>query len=131
MNALHRWLKFNLVGAMGTAVQLAALALLSHGLHGHYLFASAIAVELAVLHNFAWHIRYTWRDRHCAASMRTQLLRFHLSNGLVSLAGNVALMRLLVERAHLPVLVANVTAIICCSALNFCIGDAWAFAAEA
>jgi hypothetical protein len=26
---------------------------------------------------------------------------------------------------------ANLAAIVCCSVLNFCIGDAWAFAAEA
>jgi len=40
-----RWLKFNAVGAMGIAVQLAALALFKSGLHMDYLLATAAAVE--------------------------------------------------------------------------------------
>lgn len=123
-----RWCKFNLVGAVGMAVQLAALALINHLVPGHYLLATAAALELTLLHNFAWHLGYTWRDRRHASALRTQLLRFHLSNGLVSLAGNLLLMRLLVGAAHLPLLAANSTAILCCSILNFILGNEWAFA---
>jgi putative flippase GtrA len=130
MSGVLRWLRFNLVGALGMALQLGSLAFLSRLAPGHYLLASAIAVELALLHNFVGHIHFTWRDRP-SQSVGTQLLRFHLSNGLVSLIGNVALTRLLVEAAHLPLLAATLVAIACCSVLNFCIGDAWAFAAEA
>jgi len=131
MNGLARWLRFNLVGAMGIVVQLIALALLSRIAPQHYLWAVAAAVELAVLHNFAWHACYTWRDRRGSSPVRMQLVRFHLSNGLVSLVGNVALMRLLVEAAHMPVLAANLSSIVCCSAFNFCMSDVWAFAARA
>ena len=131
MNALRRWLRFNMVGAIGMVVQLASLAVLGRMMHGHYLWASAMAVELAVLHNFAWHVRYTWSDRREVSSARMQLVRFHLSNGLVSLVGNVALMRLLVQGAHLSLVIANLIAIICCSVVNFCVGDRWAFAAAA
>ncbi len=63
VSSFTRWWKFNLVGAMGMAVQLAALALFARMVPGHYLVASAGAVELAVLHNFVWHVHYTWRDR--------------------------------------------------------------------
>ena len=63
MNALIRWGKFNVVGAMGMVLQLTALAVFERCARGHYLVASAAAVELAVLHNFAWHLHYTWRDR--------------------------------------------------------------------
>jgi putative flippase GtrA len=124
-----RWSKFNLVGSMGMAVQLAALALINHCAPGHYLIASAAAVELTLLHNFVWHLRYTWRDRRDGSAKLTQLMRFHLSNGMVSLLGNLALMRILVHDAHLPVLVSNMIAILCCSMINFCLGDHWAFAA--
>jgi putative flippase GtrA len=128
---LLRWGRFNLVGVMGTAVQLGALALFAR-LHqgrpdqGHYLLASAAALELTLLHNFLWHRRYTWRGRQGPAI--AQFLRFQLSNGLVSLAGNLGLMRLLVHREHMPVVIANAVAILCCSAANFCLGDRWAFA---
>ena len=123
-----RWLKFNLVGAMGMALQLSTLAVLNHITPGHYLVASALAVEMAILHNFTWHIRYTWRDRQQAHAW-PQLLRFHLSNGAVSLVGSLLLMRILVEAAHVPVVFANLFAIALCSMANFLLGDSWAFAA--
>jgi putative flippase GtrA len=130
MNAIVRWGKFNLVGAMGMVVQLAALAAIHRCVPGHYLCATAGAIEIAVLHNFVWHLHYTWRDRR-GGSAGAQLLRFHLSNGLVSLVGNLAMMRVLVEGARVPVLVANGIAILCCSVANFCLGNCWAFAEKA
>jgi putative flippase GtrA len=57
------------------------------------------------------------------------LWRFQVSNGAVSLAGNAVLMKLLVGRAHLPVLVASCVAIFVCGLVNFWLGDNWAFAA--
>jgi putative flippase GtrA len=112
-------------------VQLTALALLNRWAPGHYLYASAAAVELTLLHNFVWHLHYTWHDRRDDSALLTQFVRFHLSNGLVSLLGNLALMRLLVQEAHLPVLISNCIAILCCSIVNFCLGNDWVFAAKA
>jgi len=127
VNTLVRWWKFNLVGAVGMALQLTALAVLNRCVPGHYLCASAAAVELTLLHNFVWHLHYTWRDRRDDSAMAAQLLRFHLSNGMVSLAGNLVLMRLLVHEVHIPILAANIIAILCCSTVNFYLGDSWAF----
>lgn len=128
MNTVIRWGKFNLVGAIGMAVQLAALALFNHWSRGHYLLASAAALEITLLHNFVLHLHYTWRDRRKSSTFSAQLLRFHLSNGLVSMVGNLALMRILVHDAHLPPLVSNVIAILSCSVVNFCLGNEWVFA---
>lgn len=61
-----RWIKFNTVGAIGIGVQLAALAILRSRLKLNYLLATGIAVEIAVLHNFVWHERFTWADRPAA-----------------------------------------------------------------
>ena len=130
MNTFVRWGKFNLVGAAGMVVQLGALAFFSRLMAGHYLYASAAAVELAVLHNFVWHVLYTWRDRRDGSALLARLLRFHLSNGLVSIVGNLVLMRVLVREAHLPLLISNGIAILCCSVVNFCLGNSWAFAAR-
>ena len=128
MNTFIRWGKFNLVGAMGMVLQLASLALFNRWMGGHYLYASAAAIELTLLHNFTWHLHYTWRDRRDGATWPRQLVRFHLSNGLVSMLGNLLLMRLLVHEAHLPVLLSNVVAILSCSVANFLLGNNWAFA---
>ena len=109
-------------------VQLGALTLFSRLAAGHYLCASAAAVELAVLHNFVWHVLYTWRDRRDGSALLSRLIRFHLSNGLVSLVGNIVLMRVLVHEIHSPLLISNGIAIVCCSVVNFCLGNSWAFA---
>jgi len=131
VNTLIRWLKFNLVGTMGMGVQLGALALFGRFAGGHYLYATAAAIELTLVHNFAWHLHYTWRDRRDRSALAAQFLRFHLSNGMVSLVGNLALMRILVEGAGLPVLLSNSIAILCCSIVNFFLGHNWVFADSA
>ncbi len=88
---MTRWLKFSAVGLVGVGVQLLALELLLR-LHVHYLLATGLAVEAALLHNYAWHRAWTWSDR---PGGKANLLRFHVANGLVSIASNVFWMRLL------------------------------------
>ena len=125
---LRRWLKFNAVGAIGIGVQLAALAILKGLLRLPYLTATALAVEAAVLHNFVWHERWTWKDRRQAGgSVLSRLVRFHLGNGLVSIAVNLVAMRLLVGRLHMQYLIANTLAIAAGSLANFFISDLLVF----
>ena len=123
------WLKFNTVGLLGMGFQLVALAVLKGGLGFNYLAATLIAVESAVLHNFIWHERWTWweRTRRNASGVLGRLFRFHMANGLISIAGNLALMWLLVSRLHVHYLVANVTAIAACAILNFLASDRLVF----
>ena len=127
MNTMIRWGKFNLVGGIGMVVQLAAFAFFNRLLADHFLYASIAAIELTLLHNFVWHLNYTWRDRRHTSGVAAQLLRFHLSNGLVSMLGNLALMRVLIQNARLPLLDSSCIAILGCSAVNFCLGNSWAF----
>lgn len=131
MSGLIRWLKFNLVGLGGVVVQLGLLEVWMHFSVGNYLLGTTMAVEAAVLHNFGWHCVFTWRDRAAPGSwvVLERAVRFHLSNGTVSLVGNVLLMRWLVLDFALPVLVANVIAIVTCSLVNFLLGDRWVFSA--
>lgn len=128
MNRLLRWGKFNVVGALGMGLQLAVLAAFARWVPGHFLIATAAAIEVTLLHNFAWHVRYTWRDRRGDSALSGQFLRFHLSNGMVSMVGNLLLMRVLVDGYRVPLLPANCLAILCCSLVNFYLGDAWVFA---
>jgi putative flippase GtrA len=123
-----RWAAFAAVGILGFAVQLATLAWLSHaGLPTAP--AAAVAVEIALLHNFAWHDRLTWRDRagRGPAPLVARLARFHATTGIVSLAGNVALTVAAVAWVHLPPIVANACAVTILSAVNFLIADRWVF----
>ena len=111
-------------------LQLTAVFVFNRWAGGHYLIASTAALELTLIHNFVWHLHYTWRDRSDSSAVLTRLIQFHLSNGLVSMLGNLLLMPLLVDRAHLPLIASNSIAILCCSTLNFCLGNWWAFAAK-
>ena len=124
-----RWLRFNLVGGIGIAVQLVLLFLLKSILHFNYLAATALAVEATVIHNFLWHERYTWADR-LQPSWRNslqRLLRFNLTNGAVSIAGNLGLMKLMVDIGHMNYLVANAIAIALCSLVNFIVSNEYVF----
>ena len=118
-----RFVRFNGVGIAGFVLQLAVLGLLLH-VRIHYLAATVLAVEAAVLHNFFWHERWTWRDRPARGVERLgRLWRFHALNGAISLAGNLLLMRLLVEAFGLPPLVSNAIAVLVCSIVNFAASD--------
>ncbi len=116
-----RWLKFNAVGGVGILVQLVVLAVLKSGLHLDYLFATGLAVEAAVIHNFVWHERFTWADRAGDSWMR--FVKFNLTTGLLSIVGNLVLMRALVGWAGVNYLVANGITIAACSVVNFVVSD--------
>jgi len=123
----RRWLKFSTVGLIGVGVQLAVLAALTK-FGVNYLVATAVAVEIALLHNYAWHRRWTWADREARAG---RLLRFHLANGLVSLISNLVWMRVLTGGLGVPAVPANLAAITVTSLLNFALGERWVFTRSA
>jgi putative flippase GtrA len=121
------------VGGIGIGVQLAALAVLRSWLKLNYLLATGLAVEIAVIHNFVWHERFTWADRPAArlAHSLIRLAKFNASNGAVSIVGNLLLMRLLVGKLKFNYVVSNCVAIVACSLLNFLLGDRFVFEEQA
>ena len=121
MEHLMRWARFNTVGLMGVMVQIAVLMFLRGVWNLHYLPATALAVEIAVLHNFCWHDRWTWSDCTATAdtSVLSRLLRFNMTVGTVSIVQNLFLMELLVAGLNLHYLPANLMAIASCSTLNY------------
>ena len=128
----RRWLVFNGVGTLGVVVQLGVLAALTHGADLPLALATVIAVEAAILHNFAWHQRWTWRDIPiaCSADVLRRLARFHALNGAVSLVGNVLITAALAQLVFDPV-AANLAAIVTCSTVNFFASDRLVFRAGA
>jgi putative flippase GtrA len=91
----------------------------------HYLWATAIAVQATVLHNFCWHERWTWHDRPSSSRRHVyrRLGHFQLTNGLISVAGNLVLMRVLAGTLHMDTLAANIVSILICSLANFCASE--------
>jgi putative flippase GtrA len=110
-------------------VQLAALWAFKSALGVPYLWATALAVETAVLHNFYWHERWTWADRRGSWTQTlVRLLRFNLTTGTLSIVSNVVLMRLLAGWLGLHYLAANLIAIAVTSVANFLLSEFFVFA---
>lgn len=119
-------MKFNAVGVAGAIVQLAALWLLARAMGIQYVIATALAVEIAVLHNFAWHEIWTWPGLPSQERWR-RLARFHVANGFVSIASNALLTWIFKQYVGLPLLASNVAAIVLTALLNFFLAATWVF----
>lgn len=127
------FIRFNVVGIFGFVLQTGALFLLTHNPHRvGYLFATVVAVELAVLNNFIWHQRWTWNDRPARTTAETwrRLVKFNITNGAVSISGNLVFMSLLVGRLGMPIVGANVASVAACSICNYFLADRIAFYVE-
>jgi len=111
---LRRWLAFSSVGTLGFGVQFAALLVLAGRFEINYLIATALAVELAILHNFLWHQRWTWSDRGTlgARHLLDRLVRFNAGTALTSFGGNLSLMWVFVSLFDIHYAAANVVAVL-------------------
>ncbi len=120
-----RWATFNTVGALGFVLQLGILVGLTEYVHLHYLAGASIAVEAAILHNFFWHDRWTWRA-HTSGKPHERwkrLARFNLVSIALSMTGQLLFTSLYVEILGVHYLSASIWAIASCSLLNFVVND--------
>jgi len=126
---IARFLKFSTAGALGFLIQLAAVALFTT-LGWHYLAATAIAVELAIVTNFAWHRAITWADRPEGDALR-QFVRFNALTAVTSIAATLVVTGLLVEAAGVSPVVANIISVASLGLVNFVGADTLVFRAGA
>ena len=130
----ERLFRFYAVGFLGVLVQLTVLQALAGQVRTNYLLATAVAVEIAIIHNFLWHDRWTWRSRTSGtdslALRLTRFFKFNLSTGAVSLAVNLGVTSLLVEAARVPYMFANTIAIATGSVATFFLSDLVVFPAR-
>jgi putative flippase GtrA len=126
---MTRFLRFAIAGSGGFVVQIATLALLTDVFAVHYLAATIVAVEAAILLNFAWHERWTWADRPAPshAERWQRLARFNALTGVSSIAGSVVFTAILVETLSLSPVMANIISIAALSAINFVSANALVF----
>jgi putative flippase GtrA len=127
MAASYRIVRFSAVSALGIGVQLATIWVLTDIVGMHYAAATMLGVSAAVVHNFAWHRRWTWAERAADAGVLMTFAGFALGNGLVSLGGNLVLMVVLVGTFGVPAIIANAAAIAACGCVNFLVGDRLVF----
>jgi putative flippase GtrA len=125
-----RFARFTFAGLGGFAVQLAVLATLTQIFRLHYLSATIIAVEAAILVNFIQHERWTWRDRD-RHGVLSRFLRFNALTALTSIIGSALVTTFLVETASMNPIVANGISVIVLGAFNFVGSDRFVFRAAA
>jgi putative flippase GtrA len=131
-NAARRFVRYNLVGFMGVALKFAVLVVLMEFTRVGYVIGTLVAVEAALLHNYCWHIRWTWRDRCAGQSLRMaarRLLQFQFGTGGIALTANLLVMRLLVEQFGLHYGAASVAATACAGVANFVLANCFIFVA--
>ena len=130
----QRLARFAAAGLGGFVVQLGALAALTMVLNVHYLTATIIAVEAAILVNFFWHERWTWgaRVRGCeGAGVLGRLLKFNALTAVTSILGSVVVTTFLIETASMDPIVSNSISVLVLGALNFVGSERFIFRAVA
>ena len=150
LNALRwlekfRYLKFGIVGASGTVVNLVVLQL------GHeYLFTAmeppgskpyaslALAITLATLNNFTWNRLWTWSDRVKAEAFAQHTDPEHPGTGQLTrefgkyaaasgFGSALQYVLTLLLSGTMDYRLANVIAIVIASVSNFLANDKWTF----
>jgi len=119
---LKLWLRFCVVGVMGSGVQMVVLYLGRDVVGLHYLVATVLAVEMTLAHNFTWHEHWTWKTAGQPHWGR-RAWKYQLGTGTVALLANLFAMRVLVGVMGLPTLLATPLAIVGSGAINFLIGQ--------
>ena len=128
-----RFIKFGVVGASGTVVNIAVLYLAQEHLlrhiadfHTRLNYSIALAITVATISNFYWNRRLTWRDRSRGVQHSVLVLFFKY---VMAAALSIAVQSLLTKwlALHLHYIIANLIAIALASVINFVANDRLTF----
>ena len=126
LRALRTFIRFALVGASGTVVNLGLFAAALHGGFNKYV-ASAVAIELSIIWNFFLNNYWTFAARKTRDRTRIKGLKYNLIS-LATLGVSFAtfsLMSVLVPRA--PAVVDQFVGIIPAVLVNYFLNSYWTF----
>ena len=130
----QRFMKFGIVGASGTVVNLSVLYLAQEYLfiaieapHTRLNLSLMVAIFFATVNNFLWNRAWTWRDRQQHHRHHSQWVQFgqYAMACWVGIALQVLFTKILVVHVHY--LLANAIAILLASVFNFAVNDLWTF----
>jgi putative flippase GtrA len=118
--------KFALVGGSGALLNTAVLVLLYQRVHLPLLVASALAVELSIVHNFVWNDRWTFAQQRWSFQ---RLARFNAVS-LGGLSVTAATLWTLVNYLGAPYIWANLVGIGFAMLWNFTLNSLWTWSGE-
>jgi dolichol-phosphate mannosyltransferase len=105
---MGRMSRFAAVGALGTIVNLAAMALLVSGsIQLNYVVAAVVAAEVSILHNFLLQERFVFRDLRDGVNGWRRRLTQHLAFNNAEALLRLPFLVLLVETMHIYALLAQ------------------------
>lgn len=122
----EKMIKFYIVGAAGTIVNLGMTYLLTHYFSIWYLMSNIIGIFLATTMNFFINRSWTFRSIKKHRKMMTQYFYYWGSN-LVAISVQLCLGYFLTEYAHIWYIASILIAIIMGSIANFLINKSWTF----
>lgn len=139
----YRYIKFGIVGASGTVVNLTVLHLgheyLFQTLEATYnkpYFSLALAIVIATLNNFTWNRLWTWSDRvktleatesRERTSWRLLSMEFGQYATASAFGSGLQYVLTLLLSSTMDYRLANITAIVAASVTNFLANDRWTF----
>ncbi len=139
----YRYIKFGIVGASGTVVNLVVLHLgheyVFNQLEAAYnkpYFSLALAIAVATLNNFTWNRLWTWSDRvrileaeEHAQPITLRVLGMEFGQYVTASAFGSGLQYVLtlLLSGSMDYRVANIVAIVAASVSNFLANDRWTF----
>jgi putative flippase GtrA len=139
----YRYLKFGIVGASGTVVNLTVLYLgheyLFHAIEASYkrpYLSLALAISVATVNNFTWNRLWTWSDRVRILEADEQLqpvglrvvgMEFGQYVTASAFGSGLQYVLTLLLSGSMDYRVANLIAILAASVSNFLANDRWTF----
>ena len=135
LQPLARWrfIKFGIVGASGTIINVAILYLAQEYLfrgiadfHARLNYSIALAITCATISNFYWNRRLTWHDRKVAVDQSALFLFFkYVMAAALAIAVQSVFTKWLALYLHY--IVANVVAIVLASVCSYLANDRMTF----
>lgn len=138
----YRYIKFGIVGASGTVVNLAVLHFgheflfneIESGYNKPY-FSLVLAIALATLNNFTWNRLWTWSDRVKTLeagevqpiSLRLLSMEFGQYVTASAFGSGMQYVLTLLLSGSMDYRLANIIAILAASVSNFLANDRWTF----
>ena len=142
----YRYIKFGIVGASGTVVNLTMLHLGHEYIFNHIeasynkpYISLAVAIALATINNFTWNRLWTWSDRvktleqgENPGPVSPQLLATEFGQYITASAFGSGLQYVLtlLLSGSMDYRIANIIAILAASVSNFLANDRWTFKSD-
>jgi len=121
-NEFFIFLKFIIVGASNTIVNYFVFFILFDLFNIYYIISNISGYLVALTNSYIWNLRWTFKKDHSFDI----LYKFFVVN-VISLTLNLVILKTLVENAILPVLVAQIFAILGALLVNFTGNRLWTF----